>query len=151
MPNVPAAQLARAGLIGAASGSRGMLGVAALAVSAGRRTPGAPITTAALVVAAVGELVADKLPNIPSRLTPPIFAGRLVSGALGGAILCYRQQRDPVAVTAAAVVGAAAGAAAAWGGVNWRRFATSTFGGDLPGALVEDAAAIGLARAAVAR
>jgi uncharacterized membrane protein len=148
MPTISADRLARAGLMGATSGSRGTLGFAALAVSAGPRMPGAPYTTAALLLAALGELVGDKLPNTPSRLSPRIFAGRLISGALSAAILAHRDRTDRTGTAIAAVVGAGAAAATAWGGVNWRRFASSKLGSDLPGALIEDGATVGLAAAA---
>ena len=38
-------------------------------------------------VLAIGELIADKLPNTPSRKAPPGFIARIVTGALSGAAL----------------------------------------------------------------
>jgi uncharacterized membrane protein len=38
-----------------------------------------------LTVAAVGEMVADKLPGIPARISPGPLVGRMLSGALCGA------------------------------------------------------------------
>src|SRR5580698_7457508 len=38
-------------------------------------------------VLAIGELIADKLPNTPSRKAPPGFIARIVTGALCGAAL----------------------------------------------------------------
>src|SRR5689334_20824547 len=38
-----------------------------------------------LTLLAVGELVADQLPSMPSRTEPPGFGGRIVSGAISGA------------------------------------------------------------------
>src|ERR1700689_2572216 len=40
-----------------------------------------------LSVLAVGELIADKLPNTPSRKAPPGFIARIVTGGLSGAAL----------------------------------------------------------------
>src|SRR3569833_286797 len=40
-----------------------------------------------LSLAAVGELVVDKLPSTPSRKMPPSFAFRVVSGAVCGAAI----------------------------------------------------------------
>jgi len=42
----------------------------------------------ALTIAAVGEMVADKLPVIPDRIAPGPLAARILSGALCGASLC---------------------------------------------------------------
>lgn len=43
--------------------------------------------TPALQALAVGEMLADKLPIMPARTTPPALAGRALSGALSGAVL----------------------------------------------------------------
>src|SRR5271170_3386956 len=40
-----------------------------------------------LSVLAIGELIADKLPNTPSRKAPPGFITRILTGALSGAAL----------------------------------------------------------------
>lgn len=55
------------------------------------------------------ELVVDKLPGVPSRLAGPAIAGRLVSGAVGGAAVYAAVRRRPL-------VGALLGALAAYGG-----------------------------------
>lgn len=47
-----------------------------------------PRVAQALKVAAVGEMVADKLPFIPDRISPAPLAARILSGALSGASLC---------------------------------------------------------------
>ena len=44
-----------------------------------------PFAARLLKLAAVGEVVADKLPNTPARIALPVLAGRLVSGGLVGA------------------------------------------------------------------
>ena len=44
-----------------------------------------PAAATVLKVLAAGEIVADKLPNAPKRIAPPVLLGRLLSGALVGA------------------------------------------------------------------
>jgi uncharacterized membrane protein len=41
-----------------------------------------------LKIAAVGEMVADKLPAIPARISPGPLMARILSGALCGASIC---------------------------------------------------------------
>ncbi len=53
---------------------------------------GAVSTTAVL---AIGELIADKLPFIPARTDVAPLAGRAISGALCGAVLCSAKKRSP--------------------------------------------------------
>ena len=47
-----------------------------------------PLATYGFSALALGELVADKLPFIPSRTSPGPLFGRVVLGALSGATLC---------------------------------------------------------------
>jgi hypothetical protein len=96
---------------------------------------------------AASELVADKLPGIPDRTgVGPLAARALVGAALGWAVA--RSDVRPVAALAAgcgAIVGAFAGNRA-------RRLLTARVGlPDFAVAVVEDAAAIALASAAVRR
>ena len=89
----------------------------------------------AVVLLAAGELVGDKLPFTPSRLSPPGLTGRLASGAYAGVVVGGR-------------TGAAVGAAAALAG----SYAGARVRGMRPGlttALAEDAVAVGVAFAAV--
>jgi uncharacterized membrane protein len=44
-----------------------------------------PATATILKAVAAGEMVADKMPNMPNRIAPEVMLGRLVSGALVGA------------------------------------------------------------------
>ncbi|NLS29376.1 hypothetical protein S2M10_44020 [Sphingomonas sp. S2M10] len=90
---------------------------------------------------AIGELVADKLPTTPSRKAPPGFVGRLLSGALCGAAIGLAASSLPLCV-AAGVLGAVLGT---YGGHAARMALGRAFGTDLPAALVEDLAAIGIA------
>lgn len=91
-----------------------------------------------LTIAALGEIINDKLPATPSRLVPPQFGARVVSGALCGAA---------VGVAAGSwIVGAILGAIGAVigtiGGARARAAMARRFGKDLPAALIEDIVAI---------
>jgi uncharacterized membrane protein len=99
-------------------------------------------------VLAIGELIADKLPNTPSRKAPPGFITRIVTGGLSGAALGASGGSWMVGL-AAGVVGAIAGTL---GGYEFRgRLVKATGGKDLPIALLEDAIAIGGALLLVSR
>lgn len=143
-------------LLGVATGLRSQLGMAVLAWSdppSGRDPRALQVLRSrparvALAAAAAGELVGDKLPSAPSRLNPPALAGRLVFGAAVGALAAGRADRRTTGLAAAVgVLGAAAGS---YGGAAYRKAAAGRTGTpDLPWALVEDAAAAGLAAVAV--
>ena len=51
-----------------------------------------PIAANVLKVLAAGEIMADKLPMMPDRIAPPALLGRLLSGALVGAVW-YKSRR----------------------------------------------------------
>src|ERR1700681_3515848 len=84
-------------LIGVVAGLRSMTAPAAVSWAARlgwlhlENTPlaflGFAFTLYILSVAAIGELINDKLPKTPSRKAPPSFVARIVSGALCGAAL----------------------------------------------------------------
>jgi uncharacterized membrane protein len=73
----------------------------------------APTGALALGVAAVGEVVADKLPIVPSRLEPLPLAGRIVLGGTVGALASLAEGRTSdsgaLAGSLGAVVGSLAG------------------------------------------
>jgi uncharacterized membrane protein len=81
-------------LIGTASGLRALIGLAAVswAVQSGilrldhswLAFLGFAFTPYILTLLAIAELVNDKLPKTPSRLIPPQFIARMVTGALCG-------------------------------------------------------------------
>src|ERR1700761_3660810 len=75
-------RLFAAGLLGVSSGMRSMTPPAVLALS-GRLT-GVRAVRAGLCLAAVGELVGDKLPSAPSRTMPIAVVGRVGSGGVSG-------------------------------------------------------------------
>lgn len=140
--------------LGTATGSRNSLGLATLAFS--ERRPRASRLLRAVqsprgrVVAAVLvglELIGDKLPTTPSRLGPPILAGRLVVGGLGGAVLARRAGRHPVV---GALLGGGGAVTGSFGGFRYRQAVADRGWPDLPAALAEDALALGLARTAKA-
>jgi uncharacterized membrane protein len=99
------------------------------------------------VIAAGGELIADKLPGTPSRVKPAPLTARIVTGAVAAGFDARRRHRG---VVGPAVVGAATAAAASYAGAWWRAFAADR-GYATPAALAEDATAILLASAAARR
>jgi uncharacterized membrane protein len=144
----------RAGLLGFVTGLRSQVPVALLAVESaqGRFDPGTgrlarrfASTEGVLgtVVALGGELVADKLPVTPSRLTPGPFLQRLATGAAVGAAVHYDAGRSR---TLGALLGAAGAGAGAFTGARTRILLAdrTTLPGPLLGA-AEDLLAVGLA------
>jgi uncharacterized membrane protein len=95
-----------------------------------------------LSVAALGELVNDKLPRTPSRKAPAPFIARVLSGAFCGAALGAAGH----ALIGGLVAGALGAVAGTLGGYELRaRLVRAIGGNDLPVALLEDAIAIGSA------
>jgi uncharacterized membrane protein len=91
-------------------------------------------------VLAVGELIADKLPTIPSRKTPGPFIARIVVGSLCGGALGATSQ----ALMGGLLAGALGGVVGTLGGYEFRARLVRAIGGkDLPIALFEDAIAVG--------
>jgi uncharacterized membrane protein len=130
--------------IGTATGGRGFSGIAA-AVLTTPRPPGPlghPVAKGVVALAAAGELVADKLPRTPSRLSPPGLMARLVNGALSAGLLARRAGDDPIPHMA---IGALAALAGAVRGHRFRARLAARLHSDIPGALVEDAAVTTLA------
>jgi len=135
-----------AALLGAATGLRSQTGVAALVLlTPQKRLPGplrGPWPRRLAAFGAVGELVGDKLPFTPSRLSAGPFAGRVIFGAGGGALLAHTRRASLPAGAGAGVLAALAGAKA---GYEARTALTARGLPDLPVALAEDALAAGLA------
>jgi uncharacterized membrane protein len=138
-------------LIGLVAGLRAMTAPAAVSWAARlgwlnlQGTPlaflGAAVTPWIFTVAALGELVNDKLPKTGSRKAPPPFIARIVMGALAGAAVGAAGQ----ALGAGLVLGALGALAGTLGGYEFRARLARAAGKDLPIALLEDAIAIGLA------
>ena len=165
----------RASAAGAATGGRTFTGLAALvlvtpagAMRQPDRTLGTVWAKAATVALAGAEIVADKLPQAPSRLGAPGLGGRLVTAVGVGALVANRSVAAPeqdyagveLAPAAAAprdearrrreiAVGAAVAlltsAATTWLGNRARGLASHRLGSDRWGAVAEDVVTIGLA------
>jgi uncharacterized membrane protein len=94
-----------------------------------------------LIVLALAELVADKLPMTPSRTRPGPFAGRLLTGALSGAAVSAGLGRS---LAAGALLGALGAAIGTIGGYLARRGLVRALNvPDFVIALGEDVVAIG--------
>ena len=107
------------------------------------RFMGATITPYLLSIAAVGEIINDKMPKTPSRKAPPSFAFRIVMGAICGWAFAG------VGGAVAGVLGAIAGT---MGGYQARIWTANAIGGkDLPIALIEDFIAIASAFLIISR
>jgi uncharacterized membrane protein len=137
-------------LLGAASGLRGQMGLAVIAVRSDRSLP--PIlrqswTRRVLVAAAAGELVADKLPMTPSRLEPQGIIGRLVLGALAAGLFAQTRQAPRLPASA---IGAASAIVAAKIGHDLRAQLAKQVP-DPAVAVVEDTVALSLATEGAAR
>lgn len=128
--------------IGAVAGLRSMAAPAAVLAGADSHWTG-PAR-----LAAVGELVVDKLPRTPARLMPASLVVRVLSGALCGRAIAKRTETSLLLGTLAGGVGALA---TSYGGYYARQYLAKVKNvPDFPIALVEDALAIGLARLAAA-
>jgi uncharacterized membrane protein len=137
-------------LLGAASGLRGQLGVATVAVKSDPSLPQLfrrPWTRRLLVAAAAGELVVDKLPATPSRLEPPGIASRLLLGALAAGL--FAQTRDASWLPAAAIGASSAVVAAKVGHDVRAQLARHV--PDPAVAVAEDVLALSLAAAGASR
>jgi uncharacterized membrane protein len=136
--------LVRAAALGAATGLRSTVALTALIVRDDDGLPAAlrrPAARLAAVVAGGGELVADKLPATPSRLTFAGLAGRMICAALAADVLARSGHRRPAPAQAIAL---AAALAAAKIGHDTRRVLARRLP-DPVVAVAEDAVAIGLA------
>jgi uncharacterized membrane protein len=142
VPPASRAALLRAAALGASSGSRSVTGLAAVAITS-RPDDTGPVASLVggrtgntfSILAAAGELVADKLPNVPSRLAPLGLVPRATLGAASAAAVARRDGHDP---TLPGLVGAAAAVGTAVLGVHLRAMAHRRFGSDRPGAVAED-------------
>ncbi|HLH34382.1 MAG TPA: DUF4126 family protein [Alloacidobacterium sp.] len=97
-----------------------------------------PITRWILTVAAIAELINDKLPKTPSRKAPPSFVIRIITGAISGAAIGASQQ----SLTGGLIAGAIGAVVGTLGGAEVRVRLAAAVGKDLPVALVEDIIAI---------
>lgn len=147
---IPLVQSAGLGLV---AGMRSQLPLALLALGAGRgrfatTAEGplgllrSPVVRRLVAISAVGELVFDKLPILPSRLMPGPLFGRVLFGGLAGAAIAAEARRSPVL---GAVLGASGAVLGAQAGYHARVALGRVTG--LPDPVwgaVEDAAAVAL-------
>ena len=144
-------------LTGVASGLRALIGLTAVSWAAHfgilplehtwLAFLGYAFTPYILTLMAIGELVNDKLPKTPSRLVPPQFITRIVTGALSGLAIGLSGNGLIIGLVAG-ILGAVAGT---FGGAKTRSVLPKRFGRDLPAALLEDAVAIAIAAFTVLR
>ncbi len=135
-------------LIGVIAGLRAIMPLAAVSWGAGLRwfsLEGTglnffshPVTRYLFSIAAIGELINDKLPKTPSRKVPPQFIVRVISGGLSGAALGAAHQSLAGGLIAG-IIGAVVGTL---GGAEVRSRLARAVGNDLPIALLEDIVAI---------
>jgi len=139
-----AAVVLRSALLGLATGSRSSLGFAGPILTAPRGAgPGRSGRPAkvATTIALAAELVADKQPGTPSRLSGAGLTSRVLGGFEGGARLATRSGSNGALPATMGAVAAAAGSVA---GAAWRRWAATRMPA-LTAALIEDGAAVALA------
>jgi uncharacterized membrane protein len=92
-----------------------------------------------LTLFALGELITDQLPSLPSRTVPVQFGARILTGALSGAAIGASNE-VMIGGLIAGIIGAIIGTL---GGRAFRAQLAKAFGSDRPAALIEDAVAIG--------
>jgi len=144
-------------LIGTASGLRSLIGLAAVSWAAHvgilaldhtwLAFLGYSFTPYILTLLAIGELINDKLPKTPSRLAPPAFIARIVTGALCGLAIGLSGNGIIVGLVAG-FIGTVAGT---FGGAKVRSLSARAFGRDMPAALLEDAIAVSIVAFALFR
>lgn len=149
----------RAAALGVVAGTRSQLPMALLSLLTpdGKRaesvtTPTAgflrsPLARTILMAAAAGEMIADKLPIVPSRLAPGPFLGRALFGAIAGAALVDRSGGDRMVGAAAGCTGAVIGTVL-FGHLRVELVRLTKLP-DLPFALAEDLLAVLLGRWAI--
>jgi len=101
---------------------------------------GYAVTPWIFTIAAIGELINDKLPKAGSRKAPPAFIARIVMGALCGAAI----GATAGALAGGLILGAIGAIVGTFGGYEFRARLARAAGRDLPIALLEDAIAIAL-------
>ena len=115
----PVSDYARAAGIGVVAGLRSQLPLAliSLAVWRGELNSDGPVRgrlrspriLAVLGLSALGELVGDKLPIVPSRTAPKPLAGRVLFGGVAGTVLSAESGRSSLAGAALGGLGALLG------------------------------------------
>jgi uncharacterized membrane protein len=135
---------------GVVTGHRSLMGIAWLARAAKDNRVdlhGSPLSALSrsnvantVAVLAAGEVVADKLPGVPDRIKPPVFAARIGLGALCGAVVGISESE---ALPQHVLAGAAGAVVGTLSGYYGRQYLTTQVGvPDFGVALVEDAIAV---------
>jgi uncharacterized membrane protein len=102
---------------------------------------GSIIAVAIFTLAAIGELVNDKLPKTGPRTAPPSVVIRCLMGAISGAALAYAGSQGALVGAVIGIVGALVGT---FGGYQARHQIVAGLKiKDLPIALIEDVIAVG--------
>lgn len=149
----------RALLVGLAAGLRSMTPIGVLAAERNNASLRAgwkdwpilssPAGRVMLQASTVGEMVMDKTPFVPPRTEPGPLAGRMMLGALAGTAI-GTLGTTPVVKASALAAGVIGSLAGSYGGYAYRTGVAKATGlPDLPVALVEDVAAILIARKGV--
>jgi uncharacterized membrane protein len=147
---------ARAAMIGVVAGLRSMMPLALLAWEKGNQ-PGntgtlshlldIPVVKVSTGLASLGEVIADKTPLMPSRLSEGSFMARLVSGALAGMFITSQAHCSPGLGAALGAAGAGLGSIA---GSSYRTvLPATTHVSDFIWAVIEDITAFSLGSFAV--
>ncbi len=142
-------ELVKVAVFGAATGARVSAAPTALTWSASSTDPAwlqTPIARGVATLAAAGEAVGDQSARAKSRTVPESLIPRLVVAAGSGALLA-RRSRHPLLLGAAVALGGSL--IGAYGGLQWRTWASKRFGRDNYGAVAEDALVAGAAAWAV--
>lgn len=147
-------------VLGVVAGMRSMMPLAALAITMSRRPELAPtlapirwfaIRWVAIILglAAIGEIILDKLPRTPNRTALAPFLGRVVSGGITGAAVVQLGNINAWIGAGLGVLGAVLGT---FGAFHARRWLGKTTGiRDAYVGALEDVIAIAVAAAVLAR
>ncbi|MEV4623703.1 hypothetical protein AB0J74_33975 [Asanoa sp. NPDC049573] len=136
-------------LVGVATGGRSMTGLAAVALTTeptrADRLLDRVATTRGRVLLTAGaaaEMVGDKLPTVPSRLSRQGLTSRIAAGALAGAALAVRSGGNPGLGALAGVTGSVVGS---YAGATWRRWAGTEKATAFTAAVTEDLLTVAVA------
>jgi uncharacterized membrane protein len=91
---------------------------------------------------ALGEYVGDTLPKTPNRTAPGPLVARMAFGALAGILVARGTLEPDAGGVVFGIIGVLIGA---YGGVRLRLYLAKLIGRDLPVAIVESMAALGIA------
>lgn len=131
--------------IGKASGLRSSVGITVGLLTWFEGSDRERLAAGASAVVTAGELVMDKLPTTPSRLSPPALGGRIAAGSGAAFVVARRLGDDPIP---AAVIGGLSAIAASYAGHAYRAWASKKVP-PIAAALVEDAVALSIGAAVV--